>query len=36
MAVLAELTDTIGVAADAISTNFELQQLPSVACRSAR
>jgi len=27
MAALAELTDTISVAADAISTNFELQQL---------
>lgn len=26
MAVLAELTDTIGVAADAIGTNFEIQQ----------
>lgn len=26
MAALAELTDTISVAADAISTNFELQQ----------
>ncbi|WP_175948220.1 hypothetical protein [Burkholderia pyrrocinia] len=30
MAALAELTDTISVAADAISTNFELQQLAAV------
>lgn len=28
MDALAELTDTISVAADAISTNFELQHLP--------
>ncbi|KGD55088.1 hypothetical protein DP49_1187 [Burkholderia pseudomallei] len=30
MAAVAELTDTISVAADAISTNFELQQ-PRIA-----
>lgn len=39
MAVLAELTDTISVAADAISTNFGLQQLATagtlIACSAA-
>lgn len=29
MAAVAELTDTISVAADAISTNFELQHVPA-------
>ena len=35
MAAVAELTDTISVAADAISTNFELQH-QSIAVARAR